>query len=204
MSCFSSIFSFGFLSRLLFHLSSSVISHSVCHLPLSTPPRNFRQDNPACLMIRLVPVINYEDWIFRFSVPKSVLSFLRWVCWKWFNETTVILVSPAAPFNWSASASKLIMLILTQLAFSLFSRPSPLFSLLGSIPNLFVPFTSIHPLQCPAFLFYPRTTIRSNYKDVSRFTSCTFQLDRSGVEAEDIATPSTSFPSLFSFLLPLS
>ena len=87
----------------------------------------------------------------------------------------------------------------------------------------FVPVTPLHPL-IPVFNIIPSSSeeavgkmseqsclllicslaIGSNYKDASRFTICSFQLDRSGYEAEDSATLSTCFPFLFCCLLPLS
>ena len=86
-----------------------------------------------------------------------------------------------------------------------------------------VPVTPFHPL-IPVFNIIPSSceeavgktseqsclllicslAIGSNYKDASRFTICSFQLDRSGYEAEDSATLSTCFPFLFCCLLPLS
>ena len=78
--------------------------------------------------------------------------------------------------------------------------------------TLFVPVTPLHPL-IPVFNIIPSSceeavgkmseqscllliyahyislhVVGSNYKDASRFTICSFQLDRSGYEAEDSAT----------------
>ena len=108
------------------------------------------------------------------------------------------------------------MLTLTQLPFSLLPSFPSLFSCLplsfqGSYPNLFVPFTSIHPLKCPAFLFYSRTTgllvmcsslTEINYDDGASFTWCTTQLGAlvSKLLVRPLSQPAFSLSSLVSSL----
>ena len=108
------------------------------------------------------------------------------------------------------------MLTLTLLPFSLLPSFPSLFSCLplsfqGSYPNLFVPFTSIHPLKCPAFLFYSRTTsllvmcssvTEINYDDGASLTWCTTQLGAlvSKLLVRPLSQPAFSLSSLVSSL----